>query len=288
MEIFWAVLVAGIANGAVYTMAGLTYNIMHSTSKVLSMTVGQLVMLGGVGGAFFIGVCNLPIWLGALAVLVLGGVAGFITEWWAVRRVISKIEQHLYVLSTLALAIMIQEGVGLYWGTEPRPFPDIYGAGWVGLSDPKYWAPLILAVLTMIAIEFFYRRTMYGKAFLAVAQDHFAASARGIPVSRVRVLSYILSGIIGAAAGFGAGKLTFAYFAVGHNFTFYGFIALALGGLGSNVGALLGGIILGIALEAANYLFGGIYMDGVALAILISVLLIVPKGFFGVEGARRV
>jgi len=51
---------------------------------------------------------------------------------------------------------------------------------------------------------------------------------------------------------------------------------------------LLGGLILGIALEAANYFFGGIYMDGVALAILISVLLIVPKGFFGVEGARRV
>ncbi len=67
---------------------------------------------------------------------------------------------------------------------------------------------------------------------------------------------------------------------MGHNFTMYGFIALALGGLGSNVGALLGGIILGIALEAANYFFGGIYMDGVALAILISVLLIVPKRVF--------
>jgi branched-chain amino acid transport system permease protein len=288
MDILWALLIAGIANGAVYAMAGLTYNIMFSTSKVLSMTVGQLVMIGGVLGAFFIGNCNMPIWLGALAVLAGGGAAGFITEWVGVRRVITKIEQHLYVLSTLALAIMIQEPVGLLWGTEPRPFPDIYGSGWMGLRDPKYYAPLLLAVLMIIGIELFYRRTMYGKAFLAVSQDTFAARARGIPVSRVRVLSYVLAGIIGAAAGFAAGKLTFAYFAVGHNFTMYGFIALALGGLGSNVGALLGGLILGIALEAANYFFGGIYMDGVALAILISVLLIVPRGFFGIEGARRV
>jgi branched-chain amino acid transport system permease protein len=288
MDILWAILIAGIANGAVYTMAGLTYNIMYSTSKVLSMNTGQLVMIGGVLGAFFIGNCNLPTWIGAPIVIACGAFAGFLTEWWAVRRVIAKIEEHLYVLSTLALGIMIQEAVGFWWGTEPRPFPDIYGSGWIGFQDPKYYAPLILAIFAILAIELFYRKTMYGKAFLAVAQDHFAASARGIPVIRVRILSYVLAGIIGAAAGFGAGKLTFAYFAVGHNFTFYGFIALALGGLGSNVGALLGGVILGIALEAANYFFGGIYMDGVALAILISVLLIIPKGFFGVEGARRV
>ncbi|HSR11037.1 MAG TPA: branched-chain amino acid ABC transporter permease [Thermodesulfobacteriota bacterium] len=288
MDILWALLIAGIANGAVYAMAGLTYNIMFSTSKVLSMTVGPVVMIGGVLGAFFIGICNIPAWLGAILVLVCGGLAGFITEWLGVRRVITKIEQHLYVLSTLALGIMIQEPVGFLWGTEPRPFPDIYGSGWVGLSDPKYYAPLILAILMIIAIELFYRKTMYGKAFLAVSQDTFAARARGIPVTRVRVMSYVLAGIIGSAAGFAAGKLTFAYFAVGHNFTMYGFIALALGGLGSNLGALVGGLILGIALESANYFFGGIYMDGVALAILISVLLIVPRGFFGVEGARRV
>lgn len=288
MDILWAVLIPGIANGAVYTMAGLTYNIMFSTSKVLSLTTGQLVMIGGVLGAYFVGVCNLPLLLGLPVVLGSGALAGFLTEWWSVRRVITKIEEHLYVLSTLALGIMIQEAVGYWWGTEPRPFPDVYGSGWLGFRDPKYYAPLFLALLTLIGIEFFYRKTLYGKAFLAVSQDHFAAGARGIPVGRVRVLSYILAGIIGAAAGFGAGKLTFAYFAVGHNYTFYGFIALALGGLGSNVGALFGGLILGIALEAANYFFGGIYMDGVALAILISVLLIVPKGFFGLEGARRV
>lgn len=281
-------LVIGLATGSIYALAGFAFNMMYATSKVLSMNTGHMVMIGGIFGAYFIGVSGWPIWLGALVTIIAGGLLGAITELLAIRRILEKTEQHLWVLSTLAFGIIVQESFGIWWGTEPTAFPEIFGSGYVGLLNPKYYAPMILAVLMLVGVELFYKRTIYGKAFLAVSQDTYAARARGIPVSRVRLVSYILSGIIGAAAGFTAGQLTFAYFAIGHNITLYGFIALAVGGLGSNVGALLGGWLLGIIMETANYLIGGIYMDAVALVILIGVLLVVPKGIFGVEGVRRV
>lgn len=282
------IVVVGMAMGSAYAMAGIAFNLMHSTSKVLAFTTGFYVMLGGVLGAYLISVLGWPVWLGFLGTLLVGAVTGLITEFVAVRRVLSRIDQHLYVLSTLALSIIIQEAVGLWWGTEPRPFPNIFGLQGTGLADPRYYAPVVCMLLVLGIVEWFYRRTMYGKAFRAVSQDAFAARARGIPEAKMRVLSYAMAGVIGALTGFAVGRLTFAYFQIGHTFTMYGFIALAVGGLGSNIGAVIGGLILGVILELANYMFGGIYMEAVALGVLMLVLVIMPKGIFGVEGARRV
>ena len=114
------------------------------------------------------------------------------------------------------------------------------------MLDQKFWLPIATALVMAIGLELFYRRTMYGKLFLAMSEDAFAVRARGISTDRIRVMSYVLSGALGALAGFAAGQLTFAYFALGLTLTLNGFIALAVGGLGSNIGALIGGAALGL------------------------------------------
>src|SRR5690606_29052114 len=104
------------------------------------------------------------------------------------------------------LATIVQQGVGLWWGTEPKPFPRLIPQDFsAGVADQKYWLPVGAAVLIALGLDQFYRRTMYGKLFIAMSEDAFAARARGVSTDRVRLLSYVVSGVLGSFAGFAAG-----------------------------------------------------------------------------------
>ncbi|MEI7496760.1 MAG: branched-chain amino acid ABC transporter permease, partial [Betaproteobacteria bacterium] len=256
------VIVTGLAIGMLYASIALVYNVMFSTSKVLSVTTGHLSMVGGVFGAYIISVLHMNWLLGLLGAVLAGATFGWLTDVLAIRRVLARSDEHLWLLSTLALATMVQQGVGLWWGTEPKPFPRLitqeFGAG---LMDQKFWLPIGMAIVMAIGLEFFYRKTMYGKVFIAMSEDAFAARARGVSTDKIRLLSYVLSGALGGLAGFAAGQLTFAFFALGHTLTLLGFIALAVGGLGSNIGALIGGAALGLLNSFASYYFGGEYQQ---------------------------
>jgi branched-chain amino acid transport system permease protein len=283
------VFVSGLASGALFASAALIYNVMFSTSKVLSVATGHTAMLGGVFGAWFLSSLGLPASVALLGSVAVGASFGFVTDLVAIRRVITRSDEHLWLLSTLALATMTQQVVALWWGTEPRPFPRLLPQGYsAGLADQKYWLPVAVALLMAVALELFYRRTLYGKLFMALSEDAFAARARGIPTDRLRALSYVMAGSMGALAGFAAGQLTFAYFALGLTLSLNGFIALAAGGLGSNLGALVGGGALGMLSTVATYFMGGEYQNTVAVGLLMVVLLIKPEGLFGAKVARPV
>ena len=283
------VLVSGLASGALFAVAALVYNLTFSTSKVLGVTTGHNAMLGGVFGAWFMGRLHWPAPAALLGSMAVGAALGFVTDLVAVRRVLNRSDEHLWLLSTLALATVTQQAVALWWGTEPLPFPRLLRQDYsAGLADQKYWLPVAAALLMAGGIELFYRRTLYGKLFVAMSEDAFAARARGVPTDRIRALSYVISGATGALGGFAAGQLTFAYFALGMTLSLNGFIALAVGGLGSNVGALVGGAALGILSATTNYFIGGEYQNTVAVGLLMVALLIKPAGLFGAQTARPV
>ena len=283
------VIVSGFAIGMLFATIALVYNVMYSTSKVLSVTTGHIAMLGGVFGAYFVATLQLPWAIGLLGAVLVGAAFGGLTELLAIRRVLNRSDEHLWLLSTLALATMVQQGVSLWWGTEPKPFPRLIAQDFsAGVLDQKFWLPIGVAVLMAVGLELFYRRTMYGKLFLAMSEDAFAARARGVSTDRIRVMSYVLSGAIGGLAGFAAGQLTFAYFALGLTLTLNGFIALAVGGLGSNIGALIGGVALGLLNAFASYWFGGEYQQTIAVGLLMVVLLVKPEGLLGSKNVRPV
>ncbi|RPH42301.1 MAG: branched-chain amino acid ABC transporter permease [Burkholderiales bacterium] len=283
------VIVSGLATGAVFAATALVYNVMFSTSKVLSVTTGHIAMLGGVFGAYAITGLGLPWWVGLAAAIGVGALFGWVTDVIAIRRVLARSDEHLWLLSTLAVATMVQQAVGLWWGTEPRPFPRLIPQDFsAGIGDQKFWLPVGLAIVMAIGLEAFYSRTMYGKLFVAMSEDAFAARARGVSTDRIRVASYVLAGALGGIAGFAAGQLTFAYFALGLSLTLNGFIALAVGGLGSNVGALIGGFALGLLNAFASYWFGGEYQQTIAVGLLMVVLLAKPEGLLGSRNVRPV
>ncbi len=284
-----AVLITGLAIGSLYAATALAYNVMYSTSKVLSVTTGHLAMLGGVFGAWFVTGLGWHPLLALPAALIVGAFAGWLTDVIAIRRVLKRSDEHLWLLSTLALATIVQQGVGLWWGTEPKPFPRLLPQDFsVGMADQKYWLPIITTLLMAVALELFYRRTLYGKLFIAMSEDTFAARARGIETDRIRAASFAIAGALGALAGFAAGQLTFAFFALGLTLTLNGFIALAVGGLGSNVGALVGGAALGLLNAFSANLIGGEFQNTVSVGALMLILLLKPEGLFGARNVRPV
>lgn len=284
---FESIVWSGVAIGCIYALIGITYNVMFSASRVFSFTAGTLGMLGGVLGSLFIARMGMPIIAGLLLVLAGGAVFGIATEIVAVRPVLKSLDQHLYVLSTLALALMIQQFTAIEWGTDARPFPRLFDIAHRGL-DQQFWLPMLACAVVIVGLELLYRHTLIGRAFLAIAEDSFAARALGLPERRLRMASYALAGMIGTLAGFAGGEMLLAYFANAPMLTFYGFVPVALGGMGNNRGAVVAGLLLGLFQQTANFLVGGIFASVAVFAVFIIVLLARPEGLAGPTFQRRV
>jgi len=277
----------GLAMGGIYALIGITYNVMFTASRVFSFTAGALGMLGGVLGSLFILRLHLPVAVGLLLTLAAGALIGVISEIVAVRPVLKSLEQHLYVLSTLALALMIQQFTAIEWSTEPQPFPRLLALP-RGVFDQQFWLPVLACAVVVIGLELLYRHTLIGRAFLAISEDNYAARALGLPERSLRIASFGLAGMIGALAGFAGGEVLLAFFNNEPMLNFYGFIPVALGGIGNNRGAVIGGFALGLFQQAANYVVGGVFASVAVFAVFILVLLVRPQGLTRATIARRV
>lgn len=282
-----SIVSTGVAIGCIYALIGITYNVMFSASRVFSFTAGTLGMLGGVLGSLFIAQMGMPLAAGFPLVLAAGALFGIVTEMVAVRPVLKSLDQHLYVLSTLALALIVQQFTAIEWGTEARPFPRLFDIPRGGF-DQQFWLPMLACAAVIVGLELLYRHTLIGHAFLAISEDNYAARALGLPERRLRMTSYALAGVIGAFAGFAGGEMLLAFFGNASALTFYGFIPVALGGMGNNRGAVVAGLLLGLFQQAANFLVGGIFASVAVFTVFILVLLARPEGLAGATVQRRV
>lgn len=281
------IIAAGLAMGAVYALIGVAYNVMFATSRVMSFTAGQLGMLGGVLGALFIHRLGIPAIIGFPLALAGCALVGVITEIVAVRPVLGSLDKHLYVLSTLAFALMIQQFTAIEWSTDAKPFPRLLDFPH-GRFDQQFWLPMLACVVVIVGLELLYRHTLVGRAFLAIAEDSYAARALGLPERRLRMASYALAGVIGALAGFAGGEMLLAFFGNAPLLTFYGFVPVALGGMGNNRGTVVAGLLLGLFQQAANFLVGGVFASVAVFTVFILVLLARPEGLAGAALPRRV
>ena len=282
-----SIVLSGTAMGCIYALIAVTYNVMFSASRVFSFTAGTLGMLGGVLGSLFITRMGMPVVVGLVLVLAGGVVIGIVTEVVAVRPVLKSLDQHLYVLSTLALALMIQQFTAIEWSTEAKPFPRLLDTAH-GRFDEQYWLPMLACLAVIVSLELLYRHTLIGRAFLAIAEDTYAARALGLPERSLRMTSFALAGVIGTLAGFAGGEMLLAFFGNAPLLTFYGFVPVALGGIGNNRGAVVAGLLLGLFQQTANFLVGGIFASVAVFTVFIIVLLARPEGLAGAALQRRV
>jgi len=284
--VFLQQVVNGVTIGMVYALIAIGLTLVFGILGVINFAHGEFYMLG----AFL--TYNLTIGLGldyfvALALTIVGSAA---VGWLAERLTVRPLKgRHMFtvVLSTLGLSIFLQNGALLLWGPDPREIELAWGGRPVVLGGVVITflrlAVLAVGAALIIALTWFIRRTRWGMAMRAVAGNRDAAALMGIPVDRVYAITFAVgTGIAGVAGGLLGAMFTIEP-TMGEWAVVKAFCVVVMGGMGNLPGAVLGGIILGVAESlGAGFLPGGAsYKDGIGYAILIVVLLYSPQGLFG-------
>lgn len=289
------VIIPALGIGALYGLVGVSFNLIFAPAGTFNFAQGQIVMLGGLLALSFYQQRGWPVLLAFVAILAIGGVIALAEEriavWPALRR---DPRGSGWVLSTLAVFTIIQNLAIVQWGTTPRsvdsyPGLPIARRDALGLQiAPYYVGVLLIAIAVTLALRYFFRKSALGRATAAVAQDRDAAALRGVNVRLVISLGFVMGGALAAVTGMLAAPLTLATVTVGLTFTFRGFTAAALGGMGDNTGALAGGLALGLIEQLTQRYWQGGYVNLVILVVLLALLLLRPAGLFGQAAPRRV
>jgi len=284
--VFLQQVVNGVTIGVVYALIAIGLTLVFGILGVINFAHGDFYMIG----AFL--TYTLTVRLGleyflALALTIAGGAAvGLLAERLAVRPLKDR---HMFtvVLSTLGLSIFLENGALLVWGPDPREIELAWGSrpllvGGVVITFLRV-AVLGTAAALIVALTWFIRRTTWGMAMRAVATNRDAAALMGIPVDRVYAITFAVGSALAGVAGGLLGAMFTIEPTMGEWAVVKAFSVVIMGGMGHVPGAVLGGIILGVAESlGAGFLPGGTsYKDGIGYAILILVLLYRPQGLFG-------
>lgn len=295
MTIFWATLVAGVTIGSIYAIVGIGFTVIFNATRVFNLAQGALVMVGIMMSYYTLVVLNLNQALAALAVISTVVALAVFEEKTVVRPFLNKQGPASFgwFIATLGFGLVVSSVVIVAFGNRavvpvPSPFP--VGAIHLGSLAIGYQQLFIIVsfVLIILALAVFYQRTWMGQAMRGTAEDREAASLLGINPSTMSRTSFMLAGLVSAVAGFAIAPLTFSNPTVGLNFTLLGFLALAIGGFGSILGAVVGGILLGVAQQLCNTYISPDYeiLTGLVLVLLIASWR--PSGIFNSATIRNV
>jgi branched-chain amino acid transport system permease protein len=287
-------LLSGLTSGAIYALVALGFAIIYNASHVINFAQGEFVMIGGMAAAAFVD-AGLPLPLSIVSSVGLAALIGFLLEKLAVEPARGASVVTLIII-TIGASIFLRGLAALVWDKKIHALPAFSGeapiviggaAGGATLLPQTLWV-LGTTLLVVALLWGFFNRTLTGKAILAVSHNRLAAQLMGISVRRVLLVSFGLSGALGALAGALIAPISFTSWDIGVMLGLKGFAAAILGGLGSGPGAIVGGLALGL-IEAlgAGYLSSA-YKDVFAFVIILAALVFLPHGLAGRRAAERV
>ncbi len=278
-------IIAGIVHGNVYALVAVGISLIFGVTGVVNFAQGSVVGLGAMLGWLFIGVLGWPWWLGLGGVIATSALVGWVINLAAVRPLI-KAPPIAALLATFAVSLILDNGSQVVFGPQTRAFPEplptdnlaVAGVS-VGTSD------LVMLAFTVLAMAGLWAYLTYGRtgrAIRATAADPDAAQQMGVPVARVQNWSFLLASGLGGAAGVFYGMYAAVISPMSGAFTgIVGFIAAAVGGLGSIVGAVLGGFLIGLLEALGVWQFGDGFRDLFVFGLLLIVLVVRPHGLLG-------
>jgi branched-chain amino acid transport system permease protein len=296
MEILLQLVFSGIALGMIYAVVAFGYQLTFATSGTLNFGQGEALMLGALVGLSLVGTIHggpyMSYWIMIPIVVVFGALQGMFVEWIGVRPAIKIKSEFGWIMSTIALAIIFKNVAENIWGKDVLPFPTPLPAAPIQVLganvQPMQIAVIIGALLIMAAVEVFNRKSIYGKAVVATANDRDAAGLMGVNTRMVITFSYALSSATAAFAGALIAPLTLTSATMGASLGLKAFAVAIIGGLTSGVGAIVGGVILGVAETVTGYYISTGYKEVPGLVLLLLVLAIKPSGLFGKAAIKKV
>jgi branched-chain amino acid transport system permease protein len=290
MYFFLQITLSGIATGAIYGLIAVGYSLTFMTTKALNFALGMWVMLGGML------TYSLNVQYGWHPVVVFPVVAaalfglGLIAERFSVYPFL-RAGSDVWVMSTLAVGFLMIDSAELIWGRNPTPVPPYLGKDPIYIGEvsilPQQLLIIAAASVAFIGLDFFYRRTLLGKAFRAVAHSANVSSLMGINTRRVEALSYASAAALAGIAGFLVVPLTLAEPQLGTVLGLKAFAIAIIAGLSAPRGILVCGLLYG-AFEGlvSGYLYTGI-RDILGFSLMIVALSLRPEGLFGRRQEER-
>ena len=277
-------LITGLTVGSIYAMVAIGFNIIYNVTEIINLAQGEFVMLGGLIMVFCHVVLRLPLILAFPATVVLVTLVGILLDRLAIRPIRQPSVLTL-IIATIAASIIIKGTAMFIWGKDPLDLPAFSGRNPINflgaVIQPQYFWVIGFLIIVVIALTFFFDKTILGKAMSACADNPDAASLVGINVKWMILLSFALSAAIGAVAGIIVTPISLMEYDRGAMLAIKGFGAVILGGLGSFPGAILGGLIMGTIESFGAGLLSSGYKDAYALIVLLAVLFIKPSGILG-------
>jgi len=293
-------LVNGVTWGSVYALIALGYTMVYGILRLINFAHGDVYMLGAFFGYYiarFLGAASDPNPLKAILVLVgamVGcGVAGFLIERLAYKPV-RKSSRLAALITAIGVSLLLENGGLIVFGADPKFFPQIIQSqnlplgGGVVISNQQILVILVSLVL-MFLLRLIVLHTKTGKAMRAVSHSHTAAALMGIPVDRIITFTFVLGSMLAA----GAGVLVAVqnpkiepYMGIMPGLK--AFVAAVLGGIGNIPGAVLGGLVMGVAEVMVVGYLSPTYRDAIAFVLLIVILLVRPAGILGKATAEKV
>jgi len=291
MTDFLQLVLSGMATGGIYALAALGFTLLWQASGTINFAQGEFVMLPAFMMLGLISV-GLPLWASflvtcALAVLVLG---------WGFKRGVAdpllKFGLMPIVVATIGLAIAMRNGIRAGFTAEAHPFPSLFADKLFNVAGVTVTlvdlGTLVMALVLVLGTQAFLAKTVTGRAMQAVAQNTDSATVLGINVPRMVFYTFAINALLACAAALLVTPTYLAKFDMGEPLGTKAFFAAIIGGFNNSRGALLGGLIVGVAENLASAYISPAYKDAVALVVFMLVILFKPQGLLGVKEERKV
>jgi branched-chain amino acid transport system permease protein len=292
MAAFIQLFVSGLATGAIYALVAVGFMLLWQTSQTINFAQGEFVMIPAFFVLWAIRFLGIDFWpavgIGVIVSLI---ILGFLFK----RMIVDPMIKHgvlPMVISTIALSIFLKEMVKDFYSSQAQPFPSL-----IPSSDINFFGAvistqnifiLIIASLTVVALNFLLNGTRLGRAMQATAQNPTVARILGIPVERMILYTFLINAALVALASFLISPIYLAKFTNGDVLGLAAFIAAIVGGFNQVRGAIVGGLILGVIENLAAAYISAQYRGAIPLILLIVVILWRPHGLMGRAEERTV
>lgn len=282
----------GLAVGSIYALIALGYTMVYGIIKLINFAHGEIYMLGAYFGFYALTVLKLSLVPAVLVSMAGAAVVGVVLERVAYRPLRNS-PRIAVLITAIGASLLLQSTAQLMFGASFKPFPQAIPFRRIQLGPVFVTNRQLLifgvAVLLMVILHIIVRYTKFGKAMQAVAMDKEAAQLMGINIDRIISVTFALGSALAAAAGILVGM----YYNridpyMGMMPGLKAFVAAVLGGIGIVPGAVLGGLLMGVAENMVVTIGSSTLRDAVAFAVLIMVLLFRPNGLLGKKGIEKV
>ncbi len=284
MNVFFQSLISGILIGGVYALIGIGLTIIFGVMRVINFAHGDLLMLGMYATYFLFSLLHIDPFVSIVVVIPLMFLFGAFLQKVFINRALNALPQN-QILLTIGLGLVMSNSVMLAFTSDYRILTTTYSSSsdtvmGISISEPLMYSFIITAAITAILYWFLYR-TDIGQAIRATAQDREAAQLMGINVKRMGTIAFGIGTALAGTAGALISPTYYIFPQVGSVFTLKAFVITVLGGMGSIVGAMLGGVLIGVAESVGGVYLGSGWKDVIVFVLFLLVLLFKPSGLLG-------